>query len=80
MTDFEIIIEQCIDDIWRHLDCESSTSLDKDTVKNIVCTMDASNEYISDDFEHAFTKFGKNEASTVTKSELIHFIKFMHGF
>ena len=42
--------------------------------------MDPHNKYISDEFEHAFTKFGKNEYSAITKSELINFIKFMHGF
>ena len=67
MADFDHIITQCIDDIWKHLNCDSSTSLDKDTVKKIICTMDANNEYISDDFERAFTEFGKNDRSTMTK-------------
>ena len=79
MADFEEIIVQCIDDIWNHLDCDSSTSLDKDEVMNIVCALDASNEDIYDEFEHAFTKFGKDDCSTMTKSELINFIKFMQG-
>ena len=80
MTDFEGILVQCVDDIWSHFNCKSSTSLGKNDVRNIVCAMDASNEYIRDDFEKAFTDFGKDACSTMTKSELINFIKFMQGF
>ena len=80
MTDFEEIIVQCVNDIYSHLNCKNSSSLDKYTVGKIVCAMDASNEYICDDFERAFADFGKDARSTMTKSELINFIKFMQGF
>ena len=59
MTDFEGIILECVDDIWRYMNCDSASSLNKYQVKNVLCTMSAHNEHISDDFDHAYEKFGK---------------------
>ena len=79
MTDLNEIIRNCIDDIWKHLNCSDSDAIDKLQIKKVVCTMLSTNEHISDDFESEFTKFGKTDSSKMDKQELNNFIKFMHG-
>ena len=80
MTDFETIIKECVDDVWSYLDYDSSSSLNRCQVKKVVCTMNANNQKISNQFDNAYTKFGKLESDTMAKQELIDFVKFIHGF
>ena len=71
MADFEEIIHQSVDDVWRHMNCANSSSLEKEQVKNFVCTMNAHNEHIDADFEHAFAQFGKGDSDAMTRDELV---------
>ena len=52
MTDFDEIIQKCIDDVWKHLNIDSSQGITKAQAKDVVCTMLAHNPDIGDDFEH----------------------------
>ena len=78
MSDFDEIIQMCVDDIWAHLQYDNSCRLDKTQVKMFVCTMNAQNNYVDYDFEYKFRKFGKTDNSTLDKDELISFIKYMN--
>ena len=61
MADFDRIIRSCVDDLWKHLNCEFSMSIGKMQVKELVCKMLPHKEFINEEFEENFTKFGKNE-------------------
>ena len=77
MADLDNIIVNAVEDIWKIANCENDDSLYKEKVKTFVCSVNSHNECIADDFEKAFSLFGKRDTDTMGKQELIEFIKFI---
>ena len=78
MVDIDEIISCCVDDVWTFMNASSSSGLSKHEIKYVICKINSHNNYIYDDFEHVYTKFGKKDTDTMTKDELVEFIKFMN--
>ena len=56
------------------------SSVDKQSVKKVVCLIESHNERAHIDFEHYYEKYGKKDNDLMCKEEITEFIKFMHGF
>ncbi len=83
MSDIDITIEKCIDDIWRTYDKDNSGYLDKNEtkqfVKNTLTEMGESGEFSEGDFEDCFSKFDKDGSGTISRDEMKIFIKKVAG-
>ena len=85
-SDIDMIIAQCVDEIWDIFDDDKSGFLDRDETKRFVeCTMkdmndDENFELADEDFEHTFNYFDTDQNGTIERSEMIKFIKKVSGF
>ena len=75
----ELIIEKCIDDIWKHYDNDNSGFLDKretkEFVRNTLQEMGEQGEFSDEDFEACFKEFDKDGNEEISKEEMKIFIK-----
>ena len=83
MSDLDMVIMRCVDDIWRDYDEDNSGELDKDETKNFVFDtlkeMSDDCQFNEDDFEKCFCEFDVDGSGTIEKDEMVLFIKKVAG-
>ena len=83
-SDIDMVVAQCVDEIWEVFDTDNSGSLDKDEtkrfVKSTLMDMQEDNPLSDEDFEQCFREFDKNGDGEIERSEMITFIKIVSGF
>ena len=83
MSDLDMVIHRCVEDIWRDYDADGSGELDKEETQKFV--FDTLKEMSDDcqfneaDFEKCFTEFDVDGSGTIEKDEMVLFIKKVAG-
>ena len=79
MSEIDVVITKCVDEIWSKYDKDNSGELDKNETKQFV--MDtlqdmADGAGFSDaDFDQCFAEFDKDGSGNIEKDEMVEFIK-----
>ncbi len=83
MADVDVVIEKCIDQIFRNYDNDNSGFLDKgetkDLVVNIYKEMGDEDQFSDAEFEKLFKDFDEDGSESISKDEMKAFIKKMCG-
>ena len=83
-SDIDMVVAQCVDEIWEVFDVDNSGSLDKDEtkrfVKNTLTDCSDENSLSDDDFDQCFKEFDRDGDGQIERSEMITFIKLVSGF
>ena len=83
-SDIDMVVAQCVDEIWEVFGTDNSGSLDKDEtkrfVKSTLMDMQEDNPLSDEDFDQCFREFDKNGDGEIERGEMITFIKLVSGF
>ena len=82
MTDVDLILNQCVDDIWDNYDKDGSGSLDKAEAKQFASRIlgpEAVKNFSDEDFDICFKEFDEDGSGTIEKAEMAGFIKKVTG-
>ena len=82
-NEIDIVIEKCVEDIWKEYDKDNSGELDKEETKKFVMNtlkeMSDEGTFSDDDFDACFKEFDKDGSGLIDKSEMAAFIKKVAG-
>ena len=84
-TDIDMVVAQCVDEIWQTFDVDNSGQLDFDEAKRFVKhtlseAQDGRGKELSDDdFAQTFKEFDGDNSGMIDRAEMIEFLKTVAG-